>query len=85
MGTIIFARIIKMDELTRQAFTDAWNIYKKYYDCNRSDAYWETLIAEENRITGKYEDTTLIRGLLAAVNNDIGRRLKEASGKGDTS
>lgn len=58
---------------------------QKNFNCDGSDTYWESLLAEEKKITDKYEEQVLIRGLLAAVNEDIGRRLKEASGKGDTS
>jgi len=64
-----------MDEATRQAFTDAWNLYKKYYNASRSDAFWKAFHQDTNLICSKYKDATLIRGLIQAVIADIERRL----------
>jgi len=63
-----------MDEVTRQAFTDAWNLCKKYFQVNNSDSYWESFQQDAETICSKYQDTTLIRGLIQAVIAELERK-----------
>lgn len=65
-----------MDPGRRQAFTDAWNIYKQFEDCSSGDEYWERLMRAEKEIEAGSSNKEFLRDLLWAVNQDIKRRLK---------
>ena len=56
-------------------FGEVWFLFKKYYIVQNTDEYWETLIAESDRINRKY-NSELCKDLLLAVINELERRAK---------
>lgn len=56
-------------------FGEVWTLFKKYYIVQNTDEYWETLIAESDRINRKY-NSELCKDLLLAVINELERRAK---------
>ena len=64
-----------MQEETRQAFTDAWNLYKKHYNVDKSDEFWEAFNEDAESIRKQHKDDVLIRGFIQAITADMKRRL----------
>ena len=57
-------------------FADFWNIYKKYYEPQESDKYWESMVEEINAFHKKY-NTDFSRALALALSNEIEMKWKE--------
>ncbi len=57
-------------------FADFWNIYKKYYEPQESEKYWESMVEEINAFHKKY-NTDFSRALALALSNEIERKWKE--------
>lgn len=66
-----------MDESVRKAFTDAWNLYKKYAGMPPTDDAWEKLIAEGDKIIKENNKSPFIKALVLAVNDELGRKAKD--------
>lgn len=54
-------------------FGEVWTLFKKYYEVQQSDEYWENLIAAAGEIDRKY-NCRLCRDLLIAVLNELDRK-----------
>lgn len=66
-----------MDEAVKQAFTDAWNLYKKHSNISlaETDEYWDSLLAMEREIKQRSANPEFLRDLIRAVYNDIERKM----------
>lgn len=59
-------------------FGEVWTLFKKYYDVQQEDSYWEKLIEEAGAINQKYQ-CELCKDLLLAVVNELERKGKALS------
>lgn len=57
-------------------FTDVWNFFKRYYQVQDDDTYWDKLIEESNQIAVKYGNNKFANDLLIATIREMERRLK---------
>lgn len=65
-------------KLEQSIFTDLWNLYKKYCHCE-TEADFDGLLTESNKLTPKYKGTELNSFFLAmelAVINQIEKNYK---------
>lgn len=60
-----------------QIFTDVWNFFKKFYEVEDDDAFWDELIEESNQIAVKYGNNKFANDLLIATIKELERRLKK--------
>lgn len=64
-----------MDETVRKAFTDAWNLYKRYEGMENTDQAWEKLNAEEHILIAESSNPKFLRSLINSVNGELERKL----------
>lgn len=57
----------------QQIFTEIWNYYKKYYNPERNDQYWEDLIADGTEIINKYK-STMVMEFIHSIQSELHRR-----------
>lgn len=60
-----------------QIFTDVWNFFKKFYEVEDDDSYWDKAIEESNQIAVKYGNNKFANDLLIAVIKEMERKLKK--------
>lgn len=58
-----------------QIFTDVWNFFKKFYEVEDDDTYWDKTIEESDQIAKKYGNK-FANDLLISVIKEMERRLK---------
>lgn len=51
-------------------FGEVWNLFKKFYNVQSEDSYWESLIESANEIDKRY-NCKLCRDLLISVLNEL--------------
>ena len=56
-------------------FGEVWTFFKKYYEVEQSDEFWESVIAEAAAINQKYQ-CPLCKDLILAVLNELERKSK---------
>lgn len=59
-----------------QIFTDVWNFFKRYYQVQNDDDYWDRAIEESNQIAVKYGNNKFANDLLISVIKEMERKLK---------
>lgn len=59
-----------------QIFADVWNFFKRYYQVQDDDIYWDKAIEESNEIAVKYGNNKFANDLLIAVIKEMERKLK---------
>lgn len=60
-----------------QFFQDFWRFRQKYYDPEKSDEWFEEVVAESTRLYAKYQNTDFkefAKALIIAHMNDVDRR-----------
>lgn len=60
-----------------QIFATVWNFFKKFYEVEDDDAFWDELIEESNQIAVKYGNNKFANDLLIATIKELERRLKK--------
>ena len=59
-------------------FTDAWKLYKRYADIQKTqEARWDMFADEADAVSRKYNGNRLCRDLLLAVTNELERKSNE--------
>ena len=58
-------------------FGEVWTLFKKYYEVQDSDSYWDSLIAEADAVAKKYQNNKLCCDLILAVMSALERKSKE--------
>ncbi|MDO4943125.1 MAG: hypothetical protein Q4E73_09875 [Lachnospiraceae bacterium] len=56
-------------------FGEIWTFFKKYYDVQRSDEYWDAVLEEAGRIGQKYQ-CELCKDLILAILDELERKGK---------
>lgn len=54
-----------------QMFMDFWALCQKYWEPERSDAWWDEALKEIDNFAKKYGSTVFIRGLCMALVNEL--------------
>lgn len=63
-------------------FSEVWLFFKRYYEVQNTDSYWDSAIGEANAIDKKY-NRELCKDLLISVLGELERKSREiASGEG---
>ena len=60
-------------------FGEVWTLFKKFYNVQSEDSYWESLIESASEINKKY-NCKLCRDLLIAVLNELDRKGRDLGG-----
>ena len=63
-----------MKEPKKVIYNDAWGYYKKWLNNDGSDAQWEQIIAEGNKIIDTYQGDLFARALIGAIQAELGRK-----------
>ena len=68
-----------MDEAVKQAFTDAWNLYKRHSNIElaETDEYWDSLLKMERELKQKSANPEFLKDLIRAIHADIERKMKQ--------
>lgn len=56
-------------------FGEAWQLFKKYYDVQQSDEYWENLLSEASEID-KRHNSQLCRDIIISILNELDFRAR---------
>lgn len=59
-------------------FGEVWTFFKKYYDVQQSDEYWQAVVEEAGAINQKYQ-CALCKDLILAVMDELERKGKAQS------
>lgn len=54
-------------------FREVWTFFKKYYNVQRNDEYWDTVMKESSAINQKY-NCKLCTDILLAIIDELERR-----------
>lgn len=57
----------------QQIFTEIWNYYKKYYNPERNDQYWDDLIMDGIVIIDKHK-SQMVADMIIAIQEELHRR-----------
>jgi hypothetical protein len=57
----------------QQIFTEIWNYYKKYYNPERNDQYWDDLITDGIVIIDKHK-SQMVADMIIAIQEELHRR-----------
>lgn len=59
-------------------FMDYWNLCQKYWQAERTDDYWEKVIADTNAFCEKYKVLSLAKKLALAFIEDLDENYKKS-------
>jgi hypothetical protein len=59
----------------QEMFVDVWNYYKKYYQPEFNDQYWDSLIADGGKIIIRYKNQ-MVTDMIMAIQEELNRRNK---------
>jgi hypothetical protein len=59
----------------QEMFVDVWNYYKKYYQPEFNDQYWDSLIADGKIIIDRYKNQ-MVTDMIMAIQEELNRRNK---------
>lgn len=57
-------------------FGEIWNFFKKFYEVQEDDAYWDTMVTEGEEIMRRH-DSPLCKAVVAAVIEELDRKYRE--------
>lgn len=57
----------------QEMFVDVWNYYKKYYQPEFNDQYWDSLIADGRIIIDRYKNQ-MVTDMIMAIQEELNRR-----------
>lgn len=57
----------------QEMFVDVWNYYKKYYQPEFNDQYWDSLIADGKIIIDRYKNQ-MVADMIMAIQEELNRR-----------
>lgn len=57
----------------QEMFVDVWNYYKKYYQPEFNDQYWDSLIADGKIIIDRYKNQ-MVTDMIMAIQEELNRR-----------
>ncbi len=61
-------------------FGEAWNFFKKFYEVQENDSYWDALTAEAGKILQRH-DSPLCKAVVLAIIDELERKYKTKGAK----
>ena len=61
-------------------FGEAWNFFKKFYEVQDSNPYWDSVVQEAGQIIEKYHQP-LCKAVVLAIIDELERKYKEEQQK----
>lgn len=62
-------------------FGEAWNLFKKFYEIQDGDSYWDSLVTEAGLIIKKYGSEPLCKAVVLAIVDELDRKFREGGKK----
>lgn len=56
-------------------FGEAWNFFKRFYEVQESESYWESVIAEAGSLMRRY-DSPLCKAVVLAIVDELDRKYR---------